>query len=164
MNKCIRGIKGIGPQAIEVFEKAGLYTIEQLKNYDGEDINDVLWSAIESIRDGMNKAFCTDYGIRLMSRCISIMYRIRSAHASDFIPVEYMCPLTLDWIQDPVVSVSGHSYSRLAILEWLTKSKTDPLTGAHIPEVSTLYPNIALSKAVDQYRLYFQHFRDMDYC
>eukprot|EP00798_Chlamydomonas_sp_ICE-L_P011732 gene11732-biopygen14937 len=97
----------------------------------------------------------------LMSRCINVIYRIRSAQASDFVPSEYMCPLTLDWFIDPVVTASGHSYSRAAIEEWLTTSSADPLTRTNIGG-APIYSNVAMKNALDHYRLHYQRFRILD--
>ncbi len=162
MEKSIRSIKGIGPQAIQVFEEAGFYTVQHLKNFDGDESS--LWCAIGKIRAEMKHALPAYYWRRLLSRCIDIIYRTRCIQASDFVPSEYMCPLTLDWILDPVVTDAGHSYSRAAIDEWLVKSRTDPLTGVNMAGGTPLYANVALSKAVDHYRLHYQHFRALFDC
>ncbi len=159
MEKGIRTIKGIGFQAIQVFEEAGFYTVQDLKNFDGDESS--LWRAVEKIRAEMKHALPPYYWRRLLSRCIDIIYRTRSIQASDFVPSEYMCPLTLDWILDPVVTETGHSYSRAALEEWLVKSRADPLTGVNMVGGTPLYTNIALSKAVDHCRLHYQHFRDL---
>jgi U-box domain len=37
------------------------------------------------------------------------------------IPEEFLCPLTMDLMQDPVLSRYGHSYERDAILEYLAR-------------------------------------------
>lgn len=44
------------------------------------------------------------------------------------VPQEFLCPLTMDVMKDPVVTKYGQSYEREAILEWLVGSKTDPMT------------------------------------
>ena len=63
-----------------------------------------------------------------MTRCINVIYRARSSESADFVPHEYMCPLSLDWFEDPVVTASGHSYSRSWLSEHLDHSQSDPLT------------------------------------
>lgn len=45
------------------------------------------------------------------------------------IPSKYVCPLTLEIMQDPVLSRYGQSYERSAIIKWLAKGNTGcPLT------------------------------------
>jgi U-box domain len=45
------------------------------------------------------------------------------------VPDEFICPLTLTVMRDPVVSKFGHSYERDAILSWLVEHRqTCPLT------------------------------------
>jgi hypothetical protein len=41
------------------------------------------------------------------------------------IPEEFICPLTLEIMRDPVVSRYGHSYERDAILRWLAKGHAE---------------------------------------
>ena len=161
MAASIRTIDGIGKQAIEVFEAAGFYYIHQLKNFEGEDREDredrKLWQTIEAKRaqDTFDKP--ASYWKRLMTRCINIIYRARSAEATPFVPHEYMCPISLDWFDDPVVTAAGLSYSRETIERHLEKSKLDPMTGVDISG-RELYANVALRNAVEHYRLHHQRF------
>lgn len=41
------------------------------------------------------------------------------------VPDEFICPLTLEIMRDPVVSRYGHSYERDAILRWLAKGHAE---------------------------------------
>ena len=43
-------------------------------------------------------------------------------------PRDFICPLTLQVMRDPVLSRYGQNYERHAILEWLTLHKNCPLT------------------------------------
>jgi U-box domain len=157
MSASIRTIEGIGKQAIEVFEAAGFTTIWHLKNFNGQDR--LLWDVIQNLRviqkSDMQMPAC--YWRRLMTRCINIIYRSRSAKADNFVPAEYMCPLTLDWFHNPVVTASGQTYSRDAIDEHLRGSQLDPVTGMNIGGLP-LYDNIAMRNAVEHYRLNHQKF------
>ena len=44
------------------------------------------------------------------------------------IPSEFVCPLTLQLMTDPVVTRYGQSYERSAIVEWIAKGKDCPMT------------------------------------
>jgi hypothetical protein len=155
----ISAIKGIGKQAVEVFERAGFLYIIQLANFKGDDHK--LLTAIQSIKDDSVQCFPESYWRRLMTRCINIIYRVKSTQATDFVPDEYMCPISLDWFEDPVVVASGHSYSKHSIEEHLQVSKFDPLTRIDISD-KPIYSNFALKSAVEHYRLNYQRFRILD--
>ena len=56
-------------------------------------------------------------------------------------PERYLCPITGDLMEDPVLTMGGHCYDRASIARWFAQGKkTDPLTGAELSE-STLIPN-----------------------
>ena len=45
------------------------------------------------------------------------------------VPHEFLCPITLDIMTDPVCTCDGHTYERSAIEEHLRKSNISPKTG-----------------------------------
>lgn len=154
----ISTIEGIGKQAVDVFVEAGFVTIGQLRAFDGQDRR--LWEAIQKRRAAGNIDMPDSYWKILMTRCIDIIYRARSAQADPFVPAEYMCPLTLDWLRDPVVTASGHTYSRDAIEEHLARSPLDPVTRMDVSGLP-LYENVAMRAAVEHYRLNYLKFSNL---
>jgi len=44
------------------------------------------------------------------------------------IPDHFMCPLTMEMMQDPLFSKYGHHFERSAILQWLSQENTCPIT------------------------------------
>ena len=44
------------------------------------------------------------------------------------VPEEYICPLTMDVMAEPLLSREGHNYEREAILNWVSEHGTSPLT------------------------------------
>jgi len=44
------------------------------------------------------------------------------------VPEEYICPLTMDIMAEPLLSREGHNYEREAILNWVGENGTSPLT------------------------------------
>ena len=56
------------------------------------------------------------------------------------IPDDFICPITLDLMVDPVVAADGHTYDRCAIEEWFVGHSTSPKTGAELT-ATELYPN-----------------------
>lgn len=156
MSASIGSMEGVGPAALEVFETAGFRQIWQLKAFNGDDVK--LHEAICKIKNARGHMMEDSYWKRLFTRCINIIYRAKSAEATDYVPHEYMCPLSLDWYHDPVVAPSGHSFSRQYIEEHLKHFPTNPLTRSPLrPE--ELYTNIALEQAVSSYRLHHQRYR-----
>lgn len=54
---------------------------------------------------------------------------------------ELICPITLDRLVDPVMTLAGHTYERAAIEAWFAGGRTDdPSTGAELSDC-TLVPN-----------------------
>ena len=47
------------------------------------------------------------------------------------IPNDYLCPITLQLMENPAITTDGNSYERVAIIKWFeTGHNTSPLTGA----------------------------------
>ena len=67
------------------------------------------------------------------------------------IPDAYLCPITMDPMEDPVMAADGHSYERREIEAWLDRGKRmSPMTGAPLPHTH-LMPNHALKKAIQDF-------------
>ncbi len=64
------------------------------------------------------------------------------------IPQEYVCPITLLPMNDPVIASDGHSYEREAIVQWLKTNPNSPLTRQPM-NVNTLQPNPSLKAAIE---------------
>jgi hypothetical protein len=63
----------------------------------------------------------------------------------------FMCPITCDVMDRPVVAVDGHSYELEAITKWLESHSTSPLTNARL-HTTVLIPNVALRNAIEDWR------------
>ena len=48
------------------------------------------------------------------------------------LPEEYICPITHEPMEDPVVTVDGQTYERRAIEQWLERHNISPLTGEEL--------------------------------
>ena len=59
------------------------------------------------------------------------------------IPEAFLCPLSMALMTDPVVTPTGATFQRPAILEWIRQHHTDPLS-AHPLRSHQLYPNLVL--------------------
>jgi len=66
------------------------------------------------------------------------------------LPDHFCCPITLTLMKDPVITPSGHTYERSAILAHLGHCSTDPLTNEKL-SVDDLRPNRALKDAIEAF-------------
>ena len=66
-------------------------------------------------------------------------------------PVEYLCPISLSLMVDPVIAADGHTYERADIELWFQQKRKSPKTGNQLADLR-LIPNIALRQLIDDYR------------
>jgi hypothetical protein len=65
-------------------------------------------------------------------------------------PEEFICPITMSVMNDPVILPSGHSYEREAIEQWVQAHQTDPLT-MNAVTLEEVRPNRALKTAIERW-------------
>ena len=65
---------------------------------------------------------------------------------------DWLCPITLSLMRDPVIATDGHSYERDAITQWFVVNTTSPKTGMQVASTA-LIPNHALRNTIEQYLL-----------
>ncbi|KDP42027.1 hypothetical protein JCGZ_03090 [Jatropha curcas] len=67
------------------------------------------------------------------------------------IPHEFLCPITLEMMVDPVIVATGQTYERASIQKWLNSNhRTCPKTGQTLDHL-TLAPNFALRNLILQW-------------
>ncbi|XP_065878260.1 U-box domain-containing protein 15-like [Euphorbia lathyris] len=67
------------------------------------------------------------------------------------IPHEFLCPITLEIMVDPVIVATGQTYERQSITKWLNSNhRTCPKTGQTLDHLS-LAPNFALRNLISQW-------------
>jgi len=64
---------------------------------------------------------------------------------------DWLCPITLLLMTNPVVAADGHTYEKSAIEGWFQKHSTSPLDRSAIT-VKTLYKNTALALAIQEWK------------
>ncbi|KAG5181789.1 hypothetical protein JKP88DRAFT_141148, partial [Tribonema minus] len=42
-------------------------------------------------------------------------------------PAHFLCPISLDWLVNPVITPSGITYSRAELELWVRENGTDPI-------------------------------------
>lgn len=76
---------------------------------------------------------------------------LKSGRFQEMEPTGFLCPITQDVMEDPVVTADGNSYERAAIEHWLRTHNTSPLTNLALPSTSLL-PNISLRHSIEEWR------------
>ena len=66
------------------------------------------------------------------------------------VPNEFLCPITMMIMRDPVIISDGYSYERAAILQWLSRNPFSPLTRQPI-DINFIQINYALRAAIERY-------------
>jgi Mg-chelatase subunit ChlD len=67
------------------------------------------------------------------------------------IPDEFLCPISYEVMEDPVILEDGHTYDRKSIDTWLTQRRTSPLTNRALSSMA-LSPNYALRAAIERWQ------------
>ncbi len=70
---------------------------------------------------------------------------------SEDVPPEFICPITMGIMNDPVILTSGIAYDRETIEMWLKKNNTCPMTQQQ--NVSIIGPDLELKKAITEFEL-----------
>ena len=66
-------------------------------------------------------------------------------------PRDFVCPITIDLMQDPVICSDGMTFERDAIMQWFAGGhKTSPITNLEL-EHTNLVPNRALRSAIEEW-------------
>jgi len=68
----------------------------------------------------------------------------------DDTPAVFLCPITQEIMDDPVVAADGYCYDRVAIEKWLQQHRTSPMTNLPLSHVH-LTPNISLKSAIREW-------------
>ena len=66
-------------------------------------------------------------------------------------PDLYCCPITHTLMTDPVIDNEGNTFERSAIVEWLKKHKTSPITRSKM-DVKDLKPNRTLRTVIEEWK------------
>ena len=67
------------------------------------------------------------------------------------IPEDFLCPITQELMEDPVIAADGHSYERAAITLWLQGHHSSPLTNQRLSH-RMITENFTLKKAINAFK------------
>ena len=62
----------------------------------------------------------------------------------------FICPISLEFMKDPVMCSDGNTYERSAISQWFRNHKTSPINNEVLKNF-TLTPNLALKAGINCY-------------
>ena len=65
-----------------------------------------------------------------------------------------ICPITQEYMENPVITPSGNYYEKSAIIDWINKNQNDPLTREHLT-VEMLVEDHEYKKQIIEYRKKF---------
>lgn len=65
------------------------------------------------------------------------------------VPDEFLCPISLELMRDPVTLSTGITYDRTSILKWLESGhRTCPVSGRDLPPQMIMIPNLTLRRLI----------------
>jgi len=158
MSDWLHKIDGIGLGVCRIFSLAGLTHVCHLHELDTTRTQSkrIVSAADKYVREkllGLSESYYDRQRRVMVARCLRVILRVQEGELNMEmqIPEPFQCPLSFEWFVEPVVTPSGHTYSREEITNWLKTSRTDPISGDALC-VEQLIPNRAMECAVDFYR------------
>eukprot|EP01027_Heterolobosea_sp_BB2_P013472 GEZU01019437.1.p1 GENE.GEZU01019437.1~~GEZU01019437.1.p1 ORF type:complete len:476 (-),score=80.38 GEZU01019437.1:142-1443(-) len=103
--------------------------------------------------NGNNMVSENEYGLtKSASLSLLAYYDDKGEDDGIEVPPEFLCPITHDIMRDPVITVDGHVYDRMAIARWFATHSppTSPLTNQKL-ESTQLIPNTKLKQQIEQF-------------
>ena len=64
---------------------------------------------------------------------------------------DFICPITQEIMDDPVIAVDGHTYDRIAIEEWFTHKRVSPKTNVQLDSIALL-PNHLIKRQITEWK------------
>lgn len=68
------------------------------------------------------------------------------------VPMNFLCPITHEVMEEPVIIETGHTYEKSAIEYWLKENTTCPLTGLEVKS-KKLQSNYYLKSSIDEWKV-----------
>ncbi|WIA42293.1 hypothetical protein OEZ86_008307 [Tetradesmus obliquus] len=66
------------------------------------------------------------------------------------VPPAFLCPISMQIMTQPVVTPSGGSFNRPALMEWIRQHHTDPVSGAPLRS-DQVFPNLAMRDMIHEW-------------
>ena len=68
-----------------------------------------------------------------------------------------ICPIKLEYMKHPMLSPSGNYYEKSAIIDWINKNQTDPMTREKLT-VDMLIEDKEYAKKIKEYKKKFKNY------
>ncbi len=68
----------------------------------------------------------------------------------DDIPQDFVCPLSLSIMKEPVMASDGHTYEKEKIQTWMRQKKISPISRAEL--LPHFFPNLLLKNQIDDWK------------
>ena len=108
---------------LEVFENAGYWTIAQVRSADMDDVSErgimkKLQRSIDELKTDPDFVQIRNWD-RVARTVYNVLLSVQDARVDTDnlnVPDPFRCPISEDWMEDPVVTPNGYSYDRKHIL------------------------------------------------
>ena len=67
------------------------------------------------------------------------------------IPHHFLCPITRELMEDPVLAPDGHTYERTSVVRWFRRSMKSPVTGAELLSTDVV-PNFTVRSMIVEFK------------
>jgi len=84
------------------------------------------------------------------SEVYALFAKLEDKNKDRLVPEHYCCKITFDIMKDPVITLSGITYERAAVENYLKRNSCEPITRVPMT-LRDLIPNIAIREAIEQF-------------
>ena len=110
-------IEGVGPIRMEIFAAANLEYVRTVRDLTDDQVEDILKDAADKLVQ--HHAGGLDHWHRRVGMCMAVIKKLRYPEASSFVPEHLACPITCQLMEHPVVTSTGQTYERDAIVSFI---------------------------------------------
>lgn len=131
MHESIHTIKGVGPGVHRIFGLARMTNVRDLYQINTREENERIAAAARLYvcekYPGLDEEHYVRQQRSMVTRCLNVILRIQEGQNIRMeTPEAFQCPLSYDWLIEPVLTPSGQTYSRAEITRWIKQTATDP--------------------------------------
>lgn len=130
-NGGLASIPHIGRMTVRVLNAIGCERIQDIINMSPREMSAAVRTTLDTMYSN-DTYFERIHASRMQKRCEALSLYCRNVTAPPPLPEACMCPITYDWIVDPVRTPYGHIYEREAILIHIKHHGTDPLNNKEL--------------------------------
>ena len=77
---------------------------------------------------------------------------LQATNATANAPPQFICPISMSLMCDPVICEDGNTYEKECIMTWFKSGKkTSPVTNLPLDNKAVLIPNIALRSQIEEW-------------